>query len=135
MTLDRRIVLRSHAAFLMLLTLTLTALTYAGFYAGVGPYANLADPPLILVGYVQAYPLMGLVGVAMWIGSYGSAPGRFSVLAIAAHLVPLFTLATMWEPVVASSIASKLPLSFAIHGGGIAAELAAQVFGRDDTPA
>jgi hypothetical protein len=134
MTVDRRIILRGHAAFLMLLTFILTTLTYVGFHAGVGPYADLADPPLILVGYVQAYPLMGLVGVAMWIGSYGATPGRFSLLAIAAHLIPLFTLATMWEPVMASSIASKLPLSFAIHGGGIAAELVSQVFGRDESP-
>ena len=49
-----------------------------------------------------------------------------------AHRIPLATLAAMWEPIVASTIASKLPLSFAIHGGGIVAGLILQVFGRDD---
>jgi len=132
MILDRRKILRCHAVFLMLLTSALTILVYLGLFAGLGPYADLADPPLILVGYVQAYPLMGLVGAALWMGSHSLSPKRFSLLAIAAHLVPVATLVTMWEPIINSSIASKLPLSFVIHGGWIATELLSQVFGRDD---
>ena len=132
MTVDRRKILKAHGAFLVLLTAALTALVYLGYFSHIGPYAELADPPLLLVGYFQAYPLMGLVGVALWIGSRGPTPRQFSLLAIAAHMIPLATLAAMWEPVAASSIASKLPLSYSIHGGGIAAELISQFFGRDD---
>jgi hypothetical protein len=47
---------------------------------------------------------------------------RFSLLAIAAHCVPLSPLAMLWGPIMASSIAPAIPLSFLIHGGGIAAE-------------
>jgi hypothetical protein len=50
MTVDRRSILRAHGIFLILLALLLTALAYAAFHAGVGPYADLTDPPLILVG-------------------------------------------------------------------------------------
>lgn len=118
-----RHILRGHAAFLMALTPTLTILAYYGLHTGRGPYGELADHPLTISGLVQAYPLMGLVGVAMWMGAHGPAPHRFSVLAIAAHCVPLATLAMLWQPIMASSIAPAIPLSFLIHGSGIAAEL------------
>jgi hypothetical protein len=46
MNIYRRKVLRIHAAFLFLLTITLTGLVYTGLCAGIGPYADLAEPPL-----------------------------------------------------------------------------------------
>lgn len=66
---------------------------------------------------------MGLVGVAMRMGSGGPAPRRFSLLGVAAHCVPVSTLAMLWEPIKASSIASAIPLGFLVHGGGISVEL------------
>ncbi len=78
---------------------------------------------MAVAGLAQAYPLMGLVAVAMWMGSHGPTPRRFSLLAIAAYCVPLSALAMLWDPIMASSIAPAIPLSFLIHGGGIAAEI------------
>ncbi len=127
MQVDRRHILRWHACFLMILTPILTPIltvgAYAGLVKGAGPYGGLVDNPMAVAGLAQAYPLMGLVAVAMWMGSQGPAPRRFSLLAIAAHCVPLSALVMLWGPIMASSIAPAIPLSFLIHGGGIAAEL------------
>lgn len=120
---DGRSILRGHAAFLMILTPCLTIGSYLGLATGRGPDGGLADNPMAISGLVQAYPLMGLVGLAMWMGASGQAPHRFSKLAIAAHCVPLSALTLLWEPIMASPIAPAIPLSFLIHGGGIAAEL------------
>jgi hypothetical protein len=101
----------------------LTVGAYAGLFTGAGPYGGLSDNPMAVAGLAQAYPLMGLVAVAMWMGSHGPTPRRFSLLAIAAYCVPLSALAMLWDPIMASSIAPAIPLSFLIHGGGIAAEI------------
>jgi len=106
----------------MIMTPLLTVGAYVGLFTGAGPYGGLSANPMAVVGLTQAYPLMGLVGVAMWIGASGSTPRLFSLLAIAAHCVPLSALALLWEPIMESSIAPAIPLSFLIHGGGIAAE-------------
>ncbi|TFL16339.1 hypothetical protein [Jannaschia formosa] len=65
---------------------------------------------------------MGLVAVAMWMAAHGRAPPASALLAIAAHCAPLSALAMFWEPIMASSIAPAIPVSFLIHGSGIAAE-------------
>lgn len=135
MVADRSEILRAHAPSRMAPTLPFATLTCAGPHAGIGPHAALKATPLIPVVDAQPPPRMRRVGVAMWIGSRGPCPGRFCPLANAAHLVPLFALATMWEPVVASSMASTLPMSFSLRGGRIAAEPVSLVFGRDDAPA
>jgi len=123
MELDGRRILRWHAAALMVLTPILTCATYLGGFTGIGPYGGLAGNDMAIVGLVQAYPLMGLVAVSMWMGSRGLAPGRYSLLAIAAHCVPASALLMLWGPIMDSPIAPAIPLSFLIHGGGIAAEL------------
>lgn len=132
MTSDGRRILRWHAGLLMTLTPILTIGAYVGLFTGAGPYGGLVGNPMAVAGLAQAYPLMGLVAVAMWMGAHGPAPRRFSLLAIAAHCVPLSALAMLWEPIMASSIAPAIPLSFLIHGGGIAAELCSLAFGHRD---
>ncbi|TFL16337.1 hypothetical protein [Jannaschia formosa] len=107
----------------MILTPCITIGAYVGVFTGRGPYGGLAENPLAVSGLAQAYPLMGLVAVAMWTGAQDPAPRRFSLLAIAAHCVPLSALAMLWGPIMASPISPAIPLSFLIHGGGIAAEL------------
>ena len=118
-----RQILRGHALCLLALTPTLTVLSYVGVLTGRGPYGGLAENPLAVSGLAQAYPLMGLIGMVMWVGARGPAPHRASRLAIAAHCVPLSALAMLWGPIMASSIGPAIPFSFAIHGCGIAAEL------------
>jgi hypothetical protein len=75
MNMDGRRILRWHAGFLMTLTQILTIGAYASLFTGAGPYGGLADNPMAVSGLAQAYPLMGLVAVAMWMGAHGPAPG------------------------------------------------------------
>lgn len=123
MKLNGRHILGWHAASLMTLTPVLTCATYLGGATGVGPYGGLAGNDMAIVGLVQAYPLMGLVAVSMWMGSRGSAPWRYSALAIAAHCIPFSALVILWAPIMESPIAAAIPFSFVIHGSGILAEL------------
>jgi len=76
MNMNGRGILRWHAIALMALTMTLTCMTYFGGFTGRGPYGGLADDMMAISGLVQAYPLMGLVAVSMWMGSRG--PHRVS---------------------------------------------------------
>lgn len=123
MTGNGRLILRRHAIALMVLTPTLTCMTYFGGFTGYGPYGGLSGNDMAIVGLVQAYPLMGLVAVSMWMGAKCTAPWHYSVLAIAAHCIPVSALVMLWGPIMDSPIAPAIPLSFLIHGGGIAAEL------------
>jgi hypothetical protein len=122
MMINGRRTLSWHAVFLMTLTPILTVTAILGVFTSRGPYGGLSDTPMAVIGLAQAYPLMGLVAVAMWMGARGPTPRRFSRLAIAAHCIPLAVLAIFWVPIIQSSIAPALPLSFLIHGGGILAE-------------
>jgi len=117
----------------MVLTPILTGATYIGGFTGFGPYGGLAGNDMAIVGLVQAYPLMGLVAVSMWMGSRGSAAKRYSVLAIVAHCIPFSALLMLWGPIMDSSIAPAIPLSFLIHGGGVAAELVSMKLGYRTT--
>jgi hypothetical protein len=123
MHINGRHILRWHAIALMTLTPTLTVATYLGGFTAVGPYGGLFGNSMAIVGLVQAYPLMGLVAVSMWMGAQGEGPQRFSLLAIAAHCIPFSALIILWGPIMESPIAPAIPLSFLIHGGGITAEL------------
>lgn len=123
MKMNGRRILWWHATALMILTPILTCATYFGGFTGIGPYGGLAGNDMAIVGLVQAYPLMGLVAVSMWMGSGGSTPRRYSMLAIAAHCIPISALIMLWGPIMDSPIAPAIPLSFLIHGGGIGAEL------------
>jgi len=121
--LDGRLILRGHAISLMLLTLALTSGAFLGYFTGHGPFRGLAANSEAFAGLAQAYPLMCLVAVALWFGSRSDAPRRYSVLAIAAHCVPLTILTILWGPISTSPIAPPVLVSFLIHGRGIAAEL------------
>ncbi|QLF71784.1 hypothetical protein FE840_019390 (plasmid) [Peteryoungia desertarenae] len=133
MSIDGRRILRWHAGFLMTLTPLLTLGAYVGLFTGSGPYGGLAENPMAVPGLAQAYPLMGLVAVAMWMGATGPVPRRYSLLAIAAHCIPLSALTMLWDPIMASPIAPAIPLSFLIHGGGITAELVSIRVGYGET--
>ncbi len=122
MKLNARRILRLHAALLVVLAVSLTLAAYLGVFLGKGPFGGFAENPLVVIGLAQAYPLMGLVAATIWMGSRGPTPWRFSILAIAAHCVPLSALVLFWGPIRQSSIGYTIPLSLLIHGAGITVE-------------
>jgi hypothetical protein len=58
-----RWILKIHAVLLVILTVALTIAGFVGMNAGIGPFTWLHDIPMALVGLMQAYLLMMLIGV------------------------------------------------------------------------
>ncbi|MCB0063757.1 MAG: hypothetical protein KDE19_16655 [Caldilineaceae bacterium] len=119
-----RLILKIHAVFLMILPVVLTIAGFVGMNAGVGPYTWLQAIPMTLVGLMQAYLLMMLIGVSMWLGAHGERVWRWSVIAIAAHAVPLLTIIALWNVLAAGGYLGIANYSYVIHGTWIAIELA-----------
>lgn len=114
----------SHASILVVIGLGFAANTVAGGLIGAGLYPFLLTNHMACIGLIQAYLLMSVIGLSIWIGYRTSE--RFArawhVLAIIAHLPPLSALvffgATTPELTVPVIIGSLL-----IHFTGIGFEL------------
>ncbi len=117
-----RLILKVHSVFLIILTLALTAAGFVGLNSGVGPFAWLRDIPMTMVGLMQAYLLMLLIGVTLWIGSNGDRTWRWSLLAIAAHLIPLLAIFSLWGVLADGGYLGMANVSYVIHGVWIAIE-------------
>ena len=97
-----RTVLRLHGSFLILLTGFLITVSLIGTFRGVGVMAVLYTYPLVEGGLFQAYGLMMLIGIVLWIGSFQENPGKWHVVGFLAHLSPLlanFIFADLLVPV------------------------------------
>lgn len=88
--LIRRLVLRIHGTFLLILTPIMTTIAMVGWALGKGPFALWHDIQFATPGLFQAYLLMFIVGVVLWIGSYQeSGLRKWNVIGLLAHLPPL----------------------------------------------
>ena len=65
----RKKIVRIHGSILILIGLALTATSTIGTYLGVGKFTFLQEKEFALVGLFQAYLLMAVIGVALWIGT------------------------------------------------------------------
>ena len=81
----RPTILRTHSVVLMLVALASTANAIAGHLGGIGVYGFLRDNPLAYVGLHQAYLLMLVVAITMWLGAAEANTRRWHVIAILAH--------------------------------------------------
>jgi hypothetical protein len=88
----RRRVLRIHGTVLIGLTITNEVIITIGYYTGRGLYAALRDQPLGFGGLWQAYGIMMVVGIALWIGSFQPNPRLFDAIGLIAHVPTLFGL-------------------------------------------
>src|SRR6266496_6339681 len=107
-----RAVLRLHGSFLILLTAFLITFSLIGTFRGTGIMSILSTYPLVEVGLFQAYSLMMLAGIVMWIGSFQNNPGKWHVVGFLAHLSPLlanFIFATLL-------VTLGLPGTIPLHG-------------------
>lgn len=88
----------------------------------MGVFGWLHDNPMVLVGLMQAYLLMMLIGVSMWMGANEPRAWRWSVIAIVAHCIPLLTIFTLWNVLADGGHLSTANYSYVIHGVWIAIE-------------
>lgn len=114
----------THASILITIGIGFAVNTIAGGLFGAGLYPFLLTNHMACVGLIQAYLLMSVIGLSIWIGYRNSAvfSRSWHFLAMIAHLPPLSALvffgATTPELTVPVIIGSLL-----IHFSGIGFEL------------
>lgn len=119
-----RTVLRLHGSFLILLTGFLIIVSLIGTFRGVGVMAVLYTYPLVEGGLFQAYGLMMLIGIVLWIGSFQENPGKWHVVGFLAHLSPLLASFIFADLLATLGLPSTIPL----HGSLMLVELTALVY-------
>ena len=90
----------------------------------MGTYPFLLTNHIGAVGLVQAYLLMSIIGISVWIGFRTAQPfpRAWHWLAILAHLPPLIAVALFTSSTPEMTLNFVL-ISIAIHAVGIGAEL------------
>jgi hypothetical protein len=86
----RQWLLRIHGIVLTVAALTLAVATTVGKVSGEGQFAFLHDQPLVWVGLIQAYLLMTIIAVLLFLGADQPHTRKWNVVGALAHAVPLF---------------------------------------------
>ena len=86
---------------------------------GVGIFDWLQSNPMADVGLFQAYSLMMLAGIVLWIGSFQENPWTWDLVGLLAHIPP-FLASFMFTDVLAEA---SLPSIIPLHGFFILWEL------------
>ena len=97
MTTIRRTITRVHAVVLMLVSLAAVAVSSAGHFGGVGVYGFLREDPIGYGGLYQAYLLMFIIAITLWLGASQANTLRWHVIGLLAHLPPLTGLILLWS--------------------------------------
>ena len=93
-TTIRRTITRVHAVALMLASLAGMAVSSAGH---VGVYGFLRDNPIGYGGLYQAYLLMFIIAITLWLGASQANTLRWHIIGLLAHLPPLTGLILLWS--------------------------------------
>jgi len=81
----------------MLVSLSAIAVSSAGHFGGVGVYSFLRDNPIGYGGLYQAYLLMFIIAITLWLGASQAHTLRWHVIGLLAHLPPLTGLILLWS--------------------------------------
>ena len=93
----RKKILRIHGSMLILIGIALTVNSTVGTYLGVGKFSFLQDNEFALVGLFQAYLLMAIIGVALWIGTTSAGIRKLHIIGALAHFPPLAANIMFWH--------------------------------------
>jgi hypothetical protein len=122
-------VLRLHGSFLILLTGFLILFSLIGTFRGVGISAVLSTYPLVEVGLFQAYGLMMLAGIVLWIGSFLENPGTFHIVGFLAHLPPFLANLIFADLLATSGLPGAAPPgTIPLHGSLMLLEFVALTY-------
>ncbi len=105
-----RIVLRFHGSFLIVLTTLLIIASIIGTFRGVGIFSWLQPIPLVHVGLFQAYSLMMVIGVVLWIGSFWEITWVWDLIGLLAHVPPLLASFIFADAISKIDLPSSVPL-------------------------
>lgn len=127
--LVRRRILRIHASFLFVLTIAATINTMIGWSLGKGLYALWHEQQFAAVGLFQAYLLMFVVGIVLWLGSNQQSDlWKWDLIGLLAHLPPLAVNFIFADLFASYGFHSTSLVSIAIHAVWISVELFAILY-------
>lgn len=125
----RRRILRIHASFLFVLTIAATINTMIGWSLGKGLYALWHEQQFAAVGLFQAYLLMFVVGIVLWLGSNQQSDlWKWDLIGLLAHLPPLAVNFIFADLFASYGFQSTSLVSIAIHAVWISVELFAILY-------
>ena len=93
----RKKVLSVHGTILLLIGGALTVNSTLGAFMGIGVFSFLQENELALVGLFQAYLLMAIIGLVLWMGSSGPDIRRWHLIGAVAHVPPLTAGIMFWD--------------------------------------
>ena len=127
--LVRRRILRIHAWFLFVLTIAATINTMVGWSLGRGLYALWHEQQFAAVGLFQAYLLMFVVGIVLWLGSNQQSDlWKWDLIGFLAHLPPLAVNFIFADLFASYSFQGTSLVSITIHMVWISVELFAILY-------
>jgi hypothetical protein len=124
-----RRILRIHASFLFVLTIAATINTMIGWSLGKGLYALWHEQQFAAVGLFQAYLLMFVIGIVLWLGSNQQSDlWKWDLIGLLAHLPPLAVNFIFADLFASYGFQRTSLISIAIHMVWISVELFAIVY-------
>jgi hypothetical protein len=131
----RRRILRIHGTFLFFLTVAATINTMVGWSSGKGLYALWHEQQFAAVGLFQAYLLMFVIGIVLWLGSIQQNDlWKWDLIGLLAHLPPLATNFIFADLFASYGFQSTSLVSITIHVIWISVELSAILYKGRSTP-
>jgi len=123
----RKKILRIHGSILILIGIALTVNSTIGTYLGIGKFSFLQDNEFALVGLFQAYLLMAIIGVALWIGTTTTGIRRFHIIGALAHFPPLAANIMFWHLFSAMGMTTLATIGTIFHSLFICIETVAGI--------
>lgn len=127
--LIRRRILRIHGTFLFFLTIAATINTMVGWALGKGLYALWHEQQFAAAGLFQAYLLMFVVGIVLWVGSTQQSDlWKWDLIGLLAHLPPLAVNFIFADLFASYGFQSTSLVSITLHSIWISVELFAILY-------
>jgi len=127
--LMRRRILRIHGTFLFFLTVAVTINTMVGWSLGKGPFALWHEQQFAAVGLFQAYLLMFVIGIVLWVGSkQEKGLWKWDLIGLLAHLPPLAVNFIFADLFASYGFQSTSLISITLHVIWISTELFAILY-------
>lgn len=128
--LIRRRILRIHGTFLFFLTIAATINTMLGWSLGNGLYALWHEQQFAAAGLFQAYLLMFVIGIVLWLGSQQQIDlWKWDLIGLLAHLPPLAVNFIFADLFASYGFQGTSLVSITIHMVWISVELFAILYG------
>jgi hypothetical protein len=110
-----RRVLRAHAVAIFVMTGLLTIISTVGLTRGQGLYSFLQPNPWAYIGLAQAYWLMAVVGLGLWIGASQANPRPWHLIGALAHGMPIALNIIFFNLIASSGIGNAALLGLTFH--------------------